>query len=121
MAHLVVNGWESPIEQIDFHERSWAPGRVSTPGQPATRQRDRIVVPICHLGRSPRPLLNIGSGSKKNPKLEYVSRFTFHVSRKEPPPVTKQPYDAVVVGAGIVGLATARELLHRYPHLRLLV
>jgi L-2-hydroxyglutarate oxidase LhgO len=35
--------------------------------------------------------------------------------------VTKQPYDAVVVGAGIVGLATARELLWRYPRLRLLV
>ena len=30
-------------------------------------------------------------------------------------------YDVVVVGAGIVGLATARELLVRRPHLALLV
>jgi hypothetical protein len=30
-------------------------------------------------------------------------------------------YDAVVVGGGIVGLATARELLLRYPSLRLAV
>src|SRR6188474_2765527 len=28
-------------------------------------------------------------------------------------------YDVVVVGAGIVGLAVARELLHRYPRLQL--
>ncbi len=33
----------------------------------------------------------------------------------------KQPYDVVVIGAGIVGLATARELLARYPRLRLAV
>jgi L-2-hydroxyglutarate oxidase LhgO len=30
-------------------------------------------------------------------------------------------YDVVVIGAGIVGLATARELLRRYPGLRLIV
>src|SRR5712692_8027539 len=32
-----------------------------------------------------------------------------------------QGYDLVVVGAGIVGLASARELLHRHPQLRLAV
>ena len=32
-----------------------------------------------------------------------------------------KPYDVVVIGAGIVGLATARELLGRYPRLRLIV
>jgi L-2-hydroxyglutarate oxidase LhgO len=32
-----------------------------------------------------------------------------------------KPYDIVIVGAGIVGLATARELLRRYPRLRLIV
>src|SRR5689334_6173470 len=35
--------------------------------------------------------------------------------------MSKRPYDVVVVGAGIVGLATARELLQRYPGLRLAV
>ncbi|MBX3062091.1 MAG: L-2-hydroxyglutarate oxidase [Anaerolineae bacterium] len=30
-------------------------------------------------------------------------------------------YDLVVIGAGIVGLASAREFLHRYPKLRVLV
>jgi (S)-2-hydroxyglutarate dehydrogenase len=35
--------------------------------------------------------------------------------------MTARPYDVVVIGAGIVGLATARELLIRYPGLRLLV
>ena len=34
--------------------------------------------------------------------------------------MTARPYDVVVIGAGIVGLATARELLVRYPGLRLL-
>jgi len=34
---------------------------------------------------------------------------------------TRDVYDIVVVGAGIVGLATARELLLRHPDLRLLV
>lgn len=32
-----------------------------------------------------------------------------------------KPYDIVIVGAGIIGLATARELLRRYPRLRLIV
>jgi L-2-hydroxyglutarate oxidase LhgO len=32
-----------------------------------------------------------------------------------------QSYDLAVVGAGIVGLASARELLHRHPHLRVAV
>src|SRR5437764_13326620 len=32
-----------------------------------------------------------------------------------------KPWDVIVVGAGIVGLATARELLGRYPGLRLAV
>lgn len=35
--------------------------------------------------------------------------------------MSKRPYDVVVIGAGIVGLATARELLGRYPGLRLVV
>ena len=30
-------------------------------------------------------------------------------------------YDIAVVGAGIVGLAVARETLRRYPHLRMVV
>src|SRR5437764_15443307 len=33
----------------------------------------------------------------------------------------RKPYDLVVIGAGLVGLATARELLGRYPGLRLAV
>ncbi len=32
-----------------------------------------------------------------------------------------QRYDVVVIGAGIVGLATARELLNRHPDLKLAV
>ena len=32
-----------------------------------------------------------------------------------------RPYDVIVIGAGIVGLATARELTRRYPGLRLAV
>jgi len=32
-----------------------------------------------------------------------------------------QRYDIVVIGAGILGLATARELLHRHPHLKVVV
>src|SRR2546428_10801724 len=32
-----------------------------------------------------------------------------------------RPYDVAVVGAGIVGLATARELVNRHPELRLAV
>src|SRR5262245_27759700 len=33
----------------------------------------------------------------------------------------RKPLDLVVIGAGLVGLATARELLARYPGLRLAV
>jgi L-2-hydroxyglutarate oxidase LhgO len=35
--------------------------------------------------------------------------------------MSKRPWDVIIIGAGIVGLATARELLIRYPHLRLAV
>ncbi|HUS15845.1 MAG TPA: L-2-hydroxyglutarate oxidase [Chloroflexia bacterium] len=35
--------------------------------------------------------------------------------------MSKRPYDVVIIGAGILGLATARELLGRHPGLRLLV
>ena len=35
--------------------------------------------------------------------------------------MTDRPWDVVVVGAGILGLATARELLHRNPDTRVLV
>ena len=35
--------------------------------------------------------------------------------------MTEQQYDIAIIGAGIVGLATARELLARFPSLRLVV
>ncbi|MCC7107363.1 MAG: L-2-hydroxyglutarate oxidase [Chloroflexi bacterium] len=35
--------------------------------------------------------------------------------------MTAQPYDVTIVGGGILGLATARELLGRHPSLRLVV
>ncbi|HUS14531.1 MAG TPA: FAD-dependent oxidoreductase, partial [Chloroflexia bacterium] len=35
--------------------------------------------------------------------------------------MSKRPYDVVIIGAGILGLATGRELLGRRPGLRLLV
>ena len=43
------------------------------------------------------------------------------VPRDEVADLSSHPYDIVVVGAGILGLATARELLQRHPHYRLLV
>lgn len=38
-----------------------------------------------------------------------------------PPLALQTDFDVVVVGAGIVGLATAREILKRYPHLTVAV
>ena len=35
--------------------------------------------------------------------------------------MTGQHYDIAIIGAGIVGLATGRELLARFPSLRLVV
>lgn len=42
--------------------------------------------------------------------------FCKHCSRENP-----RNYDVAVIGAGIVGLATARELILRYPHLSFVV
>lgn len=35
--------------------------------------------------------------------------------------LTRRDYDLVIVGAGIVGLATAREFLLRYPTLKVAI
>ncbi|KAI8388505.1 FAD dependent oxidoreductase [Radiomyces spectabilis] len=45
-----------------------------------------------------------------------------YFSKKDPKTgLTKNDYDVVVVGAGIIGLATARELLKRYPKMTVAV
>lgn len=86
-----------------------------------------------HLGRLRLPLLAAGTAAGAAafgmPAPSRCSENTVSVATNKPTPASLPPsssspalalpterYDVVVVGAGIVGLATAREIALRYPN-----
>ena len=51
-------------------------------------------------------------------KLLFITFYKYCINNRKPILCVSSSYDVAVVGAGIVGLATARELILRHPSLR---
>ena len=89
-------------EELDARRSSWVPREF-----PATRGYERLFA-------SPR------DPGERGLRLRLPPRRRRSPGARDPL-MTDRPWDVVVVGAGILGLATARELLHRNPDTRVLV